>query len=217
MMTPKAYKILLVDDHQVTRLGLKFMLEESEKVVIVGEASNGSEAISMYDQLKPDLVLLDVDMPEIDGIESARLIRQSHPQAKIVMMTSSRDEQHIFASLVAGASGYCTKEITPERLITAITSVMNGDMWLDSAIAGSILKLMPDHQSVTASGENNELSERELAVLKLVGEGLSNAQIAKHLFISAETVKSHIKHILEKLAVTDRTQAAVKALKQGLI
>ncbi|HEY9677231.1 MAG TPA: response regulator transcription factor [Drouetiella sp.] len=215
-MSSSPYKILLVDDHPVTRLGLKFMLEEFDEIVISGEANNATEAFAMFEELQPDLVLMDVDMPDVDGIETARRIKSAHPSAKIVMMTSSREEQHIFASLVAGASGYCTKEISPDRLVAAIKSVMNGDMWLDSTIAGSIMKLIPEPEQQKTTSQS-QLSEREIAVLKLIGDGLSNAQIGKKLFISAETVKTHIKNILDKLSATDRTQAAVKALKQGLI
>jgi DNA-binding NarL/FixJ family response regulator len=221
MTSSNPVKILLADDHNVTRLGIKFMLEECDELTVVGEAINGVQAVSMFTECRPDLVLMDVDMPELDGIQAAASIKKSFSEAKIIMMTSSKDDRHIFASLAAGANGYCTKEVSTSRLLGAIKSVMAGDMWLDSSIASSILKVLPDCNepgSGSAAGKANApLTDREIEVLKLLVEGLNNTQISKRLFITNDTVKTHIKHILDKLAVTDRTQAAVKAIKQGLI
>jgi DNA-binding NarL/FixJ family response regulator len=219
MLSPCHIKVLLVDDHSVTRLGIKFMLEGTEAITVVGEAVNGLQAVTMFTECRPDLVLMDVDMPELDGIQAAASIKKSCPDAKIIMMSSSTDDRHIFASLSAGANGYCTKDVSTERLLAAVKSVMAGDMWLDASIAGKILKLVPDYTAAAESVSAAEvpLTERETEVLKLMVKGLNNTAIAKHLFISIDTVKTHIKHILEKLAVTDRTQAAVKAVKQGLI
>lgn len=216
MKSSHPLKILLVDDHQVTRLGVRFMLE-SLQVTVIGEAGNGAEAIELFASCKPDVVLMDVDMPEMDGIEAAASIKSKSAKAKIIMMTSSKDESHIFAALAAGASGYCTKDVSAERLLSAIECVARGDMWIDSAVASAIMKVMPDGVRPDNPQHDEPLTEREVDVVKLVGEGLTNAEIGKRLFISPDTVKTHIKHILEKLAVSDRTQAAVKAMKQGLI
>jgi DNA-binding NarL/FixJ family response regulator len=221
MTSSPPVKILLADDHNVTRLGIKFMLDESDEITVVGEAINGVEAVSLFAECRPDIVLMDVDMPELDGIQAAASIKRSFSEAKVIMMTSSKDKRHIFASLAAGANGYCTKDVTKARLLAAIKSVMAGDMWLDSSIANTILQLIPDcsesESGSTAGKTEAPLTEREIEVLKLLVEGLNNTQIGKHLFITTDTVKTHIKHILDKLAVTDRTQAAVKAIKQGLI
>ncbi len=208
--------ILLAEDHEVTRLGLRMFLEGAEKIKVIGEAADGRETIRLVDELKPDLVLLDVKMPEMDGIEAARVLRQKYPDLKIVMMTSSKDENDIFAALAAGANGYCTKEVSDDRLLMAIASVMGGDLWLDASVASKVLQVLPQ-PGKSEDGNHQDLSERELEVLKLIVEGVGNAEIAKRLFISQNTVKSHIKHLLEKLSVSDRTQAAVKAIREGLV
>jgi NarL family two-component system response regulator LiaR len=206
--------VLIVEDHKVTRLGIRMFLESTSDIKVVAEAADGAEAVTLAQKENPDIVLMDVQMPNLDGIEAARQIRQANRAARIVMMTSSKDEQDIFASLAAGASGYCTKEISDERLLHAIRAVNSGDIWLDANVAHKVLNALPKPAS---NQDAYQLSDRELDVLKLIIEGLSNQEIAKRLFISSDTVKSHIKHILEKLAVADRTQAAVKALRENLI
>lgn len=208
--------ILLAEDHVVTRLGLRMFLEGASNLQIVGEAGDGHEAVKMAQELKPDLVLLDVSMPMMNGIEAAASLRSKNPELKIIMMTSSKDENDVFASLAAGANGYCTKEVSDDRLLAAIACVMKGDFWLDASIAGKVLQALPNPKS-NADATTEQLSQRELEVLKLMVEGVSNAEIARRLVISPNTVKSHIKHVLDKLSVSDRTQAAVKALREGLV
>lgn len=213
---PKRIRIVLAEDHTVTRLGLKFIIEGYDNLELVGEAVNGADAVSKVEESLPDVVILDVEMPLMDGIEAARSIRQKHPEMKIVMLTAHKDEQDIFAALAAGANGYCIKDISDERLLKAIESVYQGDLWLDATIAAKVVKVLPAKRNAEEAQSEN-LSEREMEVLHLIVDGLSNQQIAQKLFISNDTVKTHIKHILEKLAVADRTQAAVKALRQGLV
>jgi DNA-binding NarL/FixJ family response regulator len=213
---PEKIRIVLAEDHTVTRLGLRFIIEGHEALELVGEAINGAEALAKVAELKPDVVILDVEMPVLDGIGAARTIREKHPEIKIVMLTAHKDEQDIFAALSAGANGYCVKDISDERLLNAIESVFDGDLWLDAAIAAKVVKVLPVKHPQDGT-QSDQLSERELEVLHLIVEGLANQQIAQKLFISNDTVKTHIKHILEKLSVTDRTQAAVKALRQGLL
>jgi len=215
-------RVLVVDDHPVSRTGLKFFLEEADDMEIVGEAVNGEQSVAMVDQCNPHVVLMDVGLPVMDGIQAAKLIRQKKPDVKIIMLTSHDSDEDIFASLAAGASGYCLKDVNQDRLFSAIRCVSTGDFWLDTAIASRLVTAI---SSSRLSWNNSQaqarliepLSQRELEVLNLLVEGLSNQQIANRLVIGIETVKTHIKHILEKLAVSDRTQAAIKALREGLV
>jgi DNA-binding NarL/FixJ family response regulator len=216
-------KILVVDDHPLSRVGLKYLLEEATDMTIVGEAMNGQQAVASVEEHKPNVVLMDVGMPVMDGIQASKAIREKFPQTRIIMLTSHDSEEDIFASLAAGASGYCLKDINQHRLFSAIRSVHAGDFWLDTAIAGKVVSAISSSriawpsQGQNQSGVAENLSQRELEVLNLLVEGLSNQQIADRLVIGLETVKTHIKHILDKLAVSDRTQAAIKALRDGIV
>jgi DNA-binding NarL/FixJ family response regulator len=216
-------KILIVDDHPLSRIGLKYLLEEASDMVIVGEAMNGEEAVSMITDVNPNVILMDVGMPIMDGILAAKTILAKNPGIRIIMLTSHDSEQDIFASLAAGASGYCLKDVNQNRLFTAIRSVFAGDLWLDTAIAGKVVGAISSSRLTWSAGGKGQpnsgetLSQRELEVLNLLVEGLSNQQIADRLIIGLETVKTHIKHILDKLAVSDRTQAAIKALREGIV
>lgn len=232
-MTNSAAKIrvLLVEDHLLTRIGLKTVLERTDDIVVIGEADNGQDAIEKAESLAPDLVLMDVGMPVMDGIEAAGKLRISHPGINIIMLTSHDNDRDIFASLAAGAGGYCLKDVVPERLYTAIRSVNSGDIWLDSAIASRVVKIYNGQQAKPKEPEPAEkpamraplpnlpepLSPRELEVLALLVEGLSNQEIADRLIISLATAKTHVRNILNKLAVDDRTQAAVQAMRRGLV
>ncbi len=231
-------KVVLVEDHLLTRIGLKTVIERTPDIRVIGEAENGEEAVQKVKELKPDVVLMDVGMPIMDGIEASKLISSSTDGVGIIMLTSHDNERDIFASLAAGASGYCLKDVEPERLYTAIRSVQKGDSWLDSAIAAKVLKQQsavphpaPAAGSPTGAGSTGSgpdvakaqqglpepLSPRELEVLNLLVEGLSNQEIADKLIISLATAKTHVRNILNKLAVDDRTQAAVHAMRRGLV
>lgn len=229
--------VLVVEDHYLTRTGLKMVVENSADFIVVGEADTGVAAIECAHQLQPDVILMDVSMPEMDGIDAARHIKQLNSRISIIMLTSNEDEEAICASLAAGASGYCLKDVQPERLYAAIKSVHEGDVWLDATIAAKVLKFYAGagksearsaHTQVTAaaaaaaaaatSGEKSGLlSPRESEVIQLLVEGFSNQQIAERLVISLPTAKSHVRSILNKLAVNDRTQAAVQAMRRGLV
>ncbi len=226
----KQINILLVEDHLLTRIGLKAVIERTSDLKVIGEAENGEEAVSKVEELSPDLILMDVGMPVMDGIEASRKIREKHPDTAIVMLTSHDNERDIFASLAAGAGGYCLKDVEPERLYSAIRSVCAGDIWLDSTIASKVLKQYsngntqnmaaePEKTALSKPNQNlpEPLSPRELEVLNLLVEGLSNQQIADTLIISLATAKTHVRNILNKLAVDDRTQAAVQAMRRGLV
>jgi DNA-binding NarL/FixJ family response regulator len=236
-----AIRVLLVEDHALTRMGLKVALERATDIVVVGEASNGEEAVERAESLKPDVILMDVGMPVMDGIQAAKAIVTAYPVSKIVMLTQHDNDSDILASLAAGASGYCLKDVKPERLYMAIRSVNAGDAWLDATIAGRILRhygstsepakpeqsaaptAEPAVQNLPKTAQSFDrpapepLSPRELEVLKLIVEGLSNQAIADNLIISLATAKSHVRNILNKLAVDDRTQAAVHAMRRGLV
>lgn len=251
--------VLLVEDHQLTRLGLKVALQRTSDIKVTGEASNGEEAVAMAASLQPQVILMDVGMPIMDGIQAARRIIAEHPQIRIIMLTQHDNDADIMASLAAGASGYCLKDVEPERLYTAIRSVNAGDAWLDSSIANKVLRHYSAKQPGVTPGalpqDNKELlptdplrsefpekvrpagttsapleieaaldrpapdalSTRELEVMKLIVDGLSNQDISDRLFISLATTKTHVRNILNKLAVDDRTQAAVHAMRRGLV
>jgi DNA-binding NarL/FixJ family response regulator len=231
-------KILLVEDHLLTRIGLMTVISRMKDFKVIGEAENGEEAIRKVDELHPDVVLMDVGMPIMDGIEASRKIKEKHSDVEIVMLTSHDNERDIFASLAAGAGGYCLKDVEPERLYTAIRSVKAGDVWLDSTIASKVLRqysapatpAAASVQAETATAASTTagnvaankslpepLSPRELEVLGLLVDGMSNQQIADKLIISLATAKTHVRNILNKLAVDDRTQAAVHAMRRGIV
>lgn len=229
----RTIRVVLVEDHLLTRIGLKTVIERTPDIKVIGEAEDGEQAIERVGELQPDVVLMDVGMPVMDGIEAAKNIKNKYPKVEIVMLTSHDNERDIFASLAAGASGYCLKDVEPARLYTAIRSVGTGDLWLDSAIAN---KVLVHYTSQSASAPQpaaavaakpadaraqqplpDPLSPRELEVLNLLVEGLSNQEIADKLIISLATAKTHVRNILNKLAVDDRTQAAVQAMRRGLV
>lgn len=261
--TDHPIRILLVEDHALTRVGIKTVLKRETDLQVVGEAANGEEAVDQAESLKPDVILMDVGMPIMDGIQAAKRIVERGNTAKIIMLTQHDNDQDILASFSAGASGYCLKDVEESRLFMAIRTVYAGDAWLDSAIAGKVLKLQsqlsraqsqneaakpapePEHQSTPHAHEVAEepethaaetasagssgnpqkldrpyaepLSPRELEVLSLIVDGLSNQQISDKLIISLPTTKTHVRNILNKLAVDDRTQAAVHAMRRGLV
>ena len=219
--------ILIVDDDTLSRTGIRHLLSRVSDFEVVGEAENGMVAIDLVSQLHPNVVLMDLTMPIMNGIETAKVLMQKNQcKSKVVMLTGCDREEDIYAALAAGAHGYCLKDSNAEKLCTAIRSVAVGDIWLDAAIADQFFRglkssplakrLSPEHsQSIKKTAPT--LSTREVEVVALLVHGLSNQEIADKLVIGKETVKTHIRHIMEKLAVTDRTQAAVRALKDGLI
>lgn len=220
-------KLLVVEDHDDLRLGLCMLLDRVDGFEVVGAAANGREALELVASKMPDVVIMDIGMPVMDGIEACARLRETFPAVKIIMLTSRDNDDEVFASLSAGANGYCLKGTDIHRLATAIDSVRRGDLWIDSAIAGKVLKAlsMSPHKEAAAVLKRDSqssinfpaLSPRELEVLKLLVDGLTNQEISRRLDISIETVKTHIRHIMDKLAVNDRTQAAVQAVRRGYI
>lgn len=224
-------RLMLVEDHALTRLGLKVSLEKSNRFDIVCETANGREAIQFAGEKKPDLIIMDISLVELDGIEATKRIKQENPNIKIIMLTSHESEREVLASLAGGADGYCLKDTTPEQLITAIESVNEGNAWISSQIAEKVLRNLygKDISKIKLNDYEKKdetvfdripiipLSERELEVLKLIVDGKSNQEIGNKLFVTLATVKTHVRSILNKLSVDDRTQAAVKAMREGLV
>lgn len=216
--------VYLVEDHQMTLVGLKMLLEKETGIEVIGEATDGLTATKEIRHLKPDVVLMDIGLPEMDGIEATQVLKEQPPVPKVIMLTSKDNEQDVFAALAAGADAYCMKGIPIESLATAIRAVFEGTAWLDPAIARIVLgrfKGILPNASMVMSNPNkaldSPLTEREMEVLSLIVEGLSNPQIAERLFITKATAKAHVHSILQKLCVDDRTQAAVLAMRQGYV
>ena len=203
-------RVLLVDDHAVVRHGLRNLLATEAEIEVVGMAANGREAVELVRQYRPDVVLMDLAMPELNGVEATRLIAAEHPEVRVVVLTSFGDEARIAAALDAGAQGYLLKHAEPEALIDAVRSVHAGLAPLDPR-AGRVLLDRQGRRQVRV-----ELSYREREVLELVTEGMANKQIARRLGISERTVKAHLTNIFQRIGVTDRTQAALWA-RQNLL
>lgn len=211
-----AIRILLVDDHAVVRQGLRFFLGTQPDLEIVGEARDGREALEQVEALRPDVVLMDLVLPEVDGIEATRRIRQQYPGVKIIVLTSFSDRDRIVPAMQAGADGYLLKDVSPDELARAIHDVVRGQVQLHPEVTRQLVA------SVTAPPGPDDrpgveaLTPRELEVLRLIARGKSNKEIAAELFITEKTVKTHVSNLLGKLGLHDRTQAAVYAVKRGL-
>jgi two-component system, NarL family, response regulator LiaR len=210
--------LFIVEDQVIARLGLRLILERIPEFAVVGEAEDGLAAVAGTLELKPAVVLMDIMLPGIDGIEATKQIKAALPGCRVLMLTSYERDDDVFAALSAGADGYCLKTISAEQLALAIRAVADGVAWLDPGIARRVLQGSSRSQAAASPQKPRfALSQREHEVLQLIVDGLSNQEIADRLILSAETIKTHIRHIMEKLAVSDRTQAAVKALRERLL
>jgi len=208
--------VLIVDDHEVVRRGIRAYIETVAGFQVVGEAASGEEAIELARDFIPDVVLMDLILPGIDGVEATRQIKKLSPRTQIVVLTSYHEDEHIFPALKAGATAYILKDIRMDRLTEALLKAVNGEVILHPRVAARVLQNIRG-ASDDETNPYTELSERELEVLKLLANGLSNSRIAEQLFISESTVKGHISNILSKLHVADRTQAAVFAWREGIV
>jgi len=208
-------KILIADDHPVVREGLSAMLSEEQDIQVVGEAGNGAEAVDKAQELQPDIVLMDLRMPEVDGVEAMRQIGAVNPDIRFIVLTTYDNDEYIFKGIEAGARAYLLKDAPREELFKAIRAVHKGESLIEPAIAGKVLdrfaELSRQAQVVEA------LSGREVEVLKLMAKGAANKEIAAELSISESTVKTHIQTIFQKLGVGDRTEAVTEAIKKGII
>lgn len=205
--------VLIVDDHAVVRQGLSSLLGLQEDIEVVGEAVNGLEAVEQTNRLLPDVVLMDLIMPQVDGIEATRRIRAISPSTQVIVLTSFGEDEKVFAAIKAGALSYLLKNVSPADLVKAVQAAYRGEAQLHPEIARKLmdeLSLGPRRQTP------EELTERELEVLRLIARGQSNREIARELVISEKTVKTHVSNILSKLHLADRTQAAIYALREGL-
>lgn len=222
----KSIKVTIIEDHDMTRMGLSFALSNNESIEVLGTASDGMEGVEQALELKPDLVIMDIGLPTIDGIEATRKIKNSMHEIKVLMNTSRDNEDDILDSFAAGADGYITKGATSEQTISAIKAVSEGVGWLDPAIARVVLSNIRKNSPVDSKngGINYQkgknlygLTEREMEVLALLVEGLKNPQISKKLVITIATTKTHVHNILQKLYVKTRSKAVATAMKDGLV
>jgi NarL family two-component system response regulator LiaR len=207
--------VLIVDDHEVVRNGIRSYLETNADFQVVGEAASGEEALALVSELIPDIVLLDLIMPGTDGIETTRRVKQISPRTQVVVLTSYHEDVHIFPALKAGAISYILKDMKMDKLVDVLHRAVQGEVTLHPRVAARVL------QNIRGDNEEpplfTELTERELDVLKLIANGLTNSQIAEKLVISENTVKGHVSNILSKLHLADRTQVAVYAWQQGIV
>lgn len=212
-------KVLLVDDHTVVLKGLAFFLSTQEDLELVGEASNGKEALVKVGETHPDVVLMDLYMPEMDGVEATGCIKKEYPDVKVIVLTSFSDQAHVLPALRAGSSGYILKDVEPDQLVEAIRSAYKGNIQLHPDIANALLSQTSpvEEKEEEPSIQVDVLTARENEVLQLLAKGMSNKEIASVLVITEKTVKAHVSSILSKLNLSDRTQAALYAVKNGIV
>lgn len=222
-------KVLLVEDHTMVRLGLSLVFDNTDEIDLIGEADNGKKGVELASKLNPDVVLMDIGLPEMDGIQATSFIKRLNPNMKVLIFTSRESEDDVFDALSAGADGYIMKGANEEQMISAIKAVSEGTAWLDPAIARLVLSNVrrqntgaTSFETVSANVNKNAkntygLTDREIEVLALIVEGLGNEQIAKKLVITLSTAKAHVHNILQKLYVENRTQATIQAVKEGLV
>lgn len=233
-------RIIVIEDHELTRIGLIGALQRRDGIQVVGEASNGTQGLRLLESVKPDVALVDIGLPDIDGIELVRRFKSGATEetslAKILMLTMHRSQDSVLAAFAAGADSYCMKDVSVDKLADAIRLTQEGNPWIDPSIANIILQQVrqanPNGDAASISKQisinavdadyqkllkDDPLTERELEILDLIVGGCSNADIAGKLYITVGTVKTHVRNILNKLGADDRTQAAVRALRSGLI
>ncbi|MCR2805196.1 response regulator [Paenibacillus soyae] len=214
-------RILIADDHKMVRRGLQLFLSSQKDIQLVGEASNGQEALELVSALAPDIVLMDIHMPGMSGIEATQRLTASHPNVKVIVLTSFTDQDHALPAIRAGAKGYLLKDLEPDELVQAVRRVHEGKVELHPDVAGQLMNQYVSLYQGSAPAaeeqmENEPLTKRELEVLRLIACGMNNRAIAEALVITEKTVKTHVTHILGKLDLEDRTQAALYAVRHGL-
>ena len=215
-------RVILAEDHAVVRQGTRQLLERYSDIEVIGEASDGQEAVALIQELKPDVAIMDVRMPRMSGIEATRRVKEQYPEVGILVLTAHDDDEYVFALLEAGANGYLLKTAEIEELVKAIRAVYGGQSALDPLITQKVVaqfmngKSLPDVMA-QVSEEMDGLTSRELEVLRLVGQGLTNKEVAQQLYISDRTVQAHLSSIFSKLQVASRTEAVMYAIRKGWI
>ncbi len=209
-------KVIICDDQAIVRDGLEMLFKLEPDFDIVGIAEDGAAAIEMVEKQKPDLVLMDLKMPIMNGVEATRQIRTKYPEVKVLVLTTYDDDEWVFDAIQAGASGYLLKDTPRDEVVKAIRGTVAGKTYVDPSVAGKVLHQASGHQTQPATLITSKLTDREIEVLRLVAKGLNNTDIADRLFLSEGTVRNHVSAILAKLGVPDRTQAAVIAIQHGL-
>jgi NarL family two-component system response regulator LiaR len=211
----EAISILIVDDHAIVREGQRALIDTEPGMTLVGEATNGVEAVQMARDLNPDVIFMDLFMPVMSGIEATEAIKAENPHARILVLTSFAEDEMVFTAVKAGALGYLLKDASPDELLTAVRNVNRGEPAMNSIIANKLMREIRRESDLPPTAE--PLTVREVEVLKLVAQGKSNQEIAETLVISERTVRTHVSNILSKLHLANRTQAALYALKEGLV
>ncbi len=217
-MTEPSIRVVLVEDHDFYRQGLKEMLR-GEGIQVVGDTSSGEDGVKLVQRVKPDVVLMDLNLPGISGAEATERIQQADPDVRVVMLTVSVESEDVLDALLAGAAGYLVKGSRLQELVSGIRAAATGQSLLSTEITGKVIARLREHAAAAPpdSMSDVELTERELDVLRLIGEGMENAQIADRLYISTTTVKYHVSNLLVKLGLENRIQAAVFAVRRGLV
>ena len=213
----KPARLVIADDHELARAGLRAMLTGQRGLELVGEAANGREALELCRRLQPDLALIDVRMPELDGLATCRAIKQECPATSVILVTVHENPEYLLEALKAGAAGYVLKDISQRELITAVYGVLQGESMLSKELVIRVLQRWASQTPYQEELLPGLLSPREREVLQLLAQGQTNREIARKLIVSVSTVKIHVEHILAKLNVSDRTQAAVRAIELGLL
>jgi NarL family two-component system response regulator LiaR len=209
--------VLLVDDHALVRQGVRAFLETQDDIAVIAEADSGEEAVRLAAEHAPDVALVDLIMPGMDGVEATRRLTARSPRTSVIVLTSYHDDEHVFPAIRAGALSYILKEVGPQELAEAVRKAASGEAVLHPRVAARVVRELHGARRELEPNVFHDLSDRELEVLKLIAEGLSNAEISGRLFISEKTTKNHVSNILGKLHLADRTQAAVYAWRQGVV
>ena len=213
---PKAITVLIIDDHPLVREGVRNFLQRQRDITVVGEAGSGQEGLRLASDLAPDVVLMDLVMPEMDGVETTRRLKQISPSTQVIVLTSFDDDEHILPAIRAGALSYILKDVSTAALAEAVRKAARGEVTMTPQVAARVMEELRQGGQPSSQADA-DLSEREVEVLRLIAEGRSNTEIAERLVISEHTVKRHVSNILSKLHLADRTQAAVYAWREGMV
>jgi len=209
-------KVVICDDQAIVREGLELLLKLEKDISVVGLAQDGAEAVELVKKTSPDLVLMDLKMPGLNGVEATRRIHTAYPEVKVLVLTTFDDDEWVFDAIRAGASGYLLKDTAREKVIVAVRGTLAGKSYVDPGVAGKLIDRVANQQEQPESLITNRLTEREVDVLRLIGRGFSNAEIAARLNLSEGTVRNHVSAIFAKLEISDRTQAAILAIRHGM-